>query len=342
MNQYQRIVLKQIKMKTVAFKKKSRNVFFHILTKCNLSCLHCYINPKQHGTNTLSIDTISLWLKQLYKDNTNLILLGGEPTLRPDLSDIISIAKEIGYFSITVDTNGYLFNDFLTRVSRHELDFISFSLDGSTPDLNDFFRGNKSFEKCISGIKSAVSKGFKTSLIYTVSKKNIHDLHNIPDLIKTLGINRFFIQVIGIRGKSAMQNRFTLQLSMEQWKDTVPEVAMKIAKMGITVTYPRVYLNLDEDFECSGNTSDNYFVFPNGRVYRCPLCEDYPINSLEFKNNILVNTPKINENDLFSLKIPEGCVMNRLVQPGNIEYGQDGLPEYKIACCLLKEEIEAI
>ena len=106
------------------------------------------------------------------------------------------------------------------------------------------------------------------------------------------------------------------------------------------MTYPKVFLNPDEKFECAGLVADNYFIFPNGRVYRCPLCEDFPIHSLAFKENQLVPSPKLNENDLFQLDIAEGCVMNKLIQPQNLSYREDGAPEYKIACCLLKEEIK--
>jgi hypothetical protein len=83
----------------------------------------------------------------------------------------------------------------------------------------------------------------------------------------------------------------------------------------------------------------NYFIFPNGRVYQCPLCEDLPIHSLELKGNQLKPTARINESDLFQLNIPEGCVMNRLIQPDNLSYTVGGVPEYQIGCCLLKEEI---
>jgi Fe-coproporphyrin III synthase len=38
---------------TVAFTKDATNVFFHILTGCNLRCAHCYINREQHGDNPL-------------------------------------------------------------------------------------------------------------------------------------------------------------------------------------------------------------------------------------------------------------------------------------------------
>jgi hypothetical protein len=116
-------------------------------------------------------------------------------------------------------------------------------------------------------------------------------------------------------------------------------VAEKIARQGITVNYPKVFLTADEPFECAGIVAANYFIFPNGRVYQCPLCEDYPIHSLELRNSQLLSTPRINEADLFRLNIPEGCVMNKLFQPGNLSYTEAGEPEYRIACCMLKEEI---
>jgi hypothetical protein len=105
------------------------------------------------------------------------------------------------------------------------------------------------------------------------------------------------------------------------------------------VSFPKVYLDPEEKFECAGLVARNYFIFPNGRVYRCPLCEDLPIHSLEFIDNQPLKTPKLNESDLFALNIPEGCVMNKLIQPDNLSYTVGGVPEYKVACCLLKEEI---
>ena len=327
--------------KTVAFSKNATNVFFHILTHCNLKCMHCYINKKQHGKNTLPIETINAWLEVFASKNkeANVIFLGGEPTLHPDLPGAVNKAKSLGYSSITVDTNGYLFHDILSKVSPDVIDYFSFSLDGATPKTNDRIRGKGSFDTCIQGIKSAVLKGFSTSLIYTVSTKNIHELDKIELLLKDLKIDRFFIQVIGIRGKSAESRQSRLQVPQKDWLRIVPDAAQKIARLGIIVTYPKVFLSLEEPFECAGLVADNYFIFPNGRVYRCPLCEDYPLHSLVFRDNVLTNTPRINENDFFTLNIPEGCVMNKLFQPGNLGYNPNGTPKYQIACCMLKEEI---
>ena len=327
--------------KTVSFSKNSTNVFFHILTKCNLNCRHCYINKEQHGENTLPLSTIEAWLEAFAaKSNiTNVIFLGGEPTIHPDLSLAIMKAKNMGYSSITVDTNGYLFNDILSKVSPDDVDYFSFSLDGATRKTNDMIRGEGSYDKCIEGIGKTVSMGFGTSLIYTVSSANIHELEMMVPLLDELNIERFFIQVIGIRGKPAQINQEKLQVSRSEWLSTIPDVAEKVAKRGITVSYPKVFLSNEETFECAGLVAENYFIFPNGRVYRCPICEDFPLHSMVFKDNRLVNTGKLNENDFFHLNIPEGCIMNKLIQPDNLSYKSDGTPEYKIACCLLKEQI---
>jgi len=328
--------------KTVAFSKDATNVFFHILTHCNLKCKHCYINKKQHGENTLPLETIEAWLKVFASKtkNANVIFLGGEPTLHPDLSLAIKKAKALGYNSITVDTNGYLFHDILSKVEPDVVDYFSFSLDGVTRETNDIIRGKGSYDNCIAGIKKAILRGFTTSLIYTVSQMNLHELDRIAPLLKDLKVDRFFIQVIGIRGKSAGNSRKKLQVSRKDWLKIIPDAAQKIARLGITVTYPKVFLSPDEPFECAARVAENYFIFPNGRVYQCPLCEDFPLHSKVFKGNLLLDTPKINENDLFELNIPEGCVMNKLIQPGNLNYNTDGTPEYRVACCMLKEEIK--
>ncbi|NOY69842.1 MAG: radical SAM protein [Deltaproteobacteria bacterium] len=327
--------------KTVAFSKNSTNVFFHILTRCNLRCRHCYINPAQHGDNTLPIATIIEWLRLFYTPgrDANLVLLGGEPTLHPDLAAAVTAARDIGYASVTIDTNGYLFNDILDRVSPDMVDFFSFSLDGPEPAINDPIRGEGSFDRCVAGIGDAVARSFSTSLIFTASAQNIASLVHMPPLLRKLGVKRFFIQIIGIRGRLAAGGEDNLQVSRQDWEAIVPGVASQVAESGITVTWPRVFLGPDEVFECAGKVAGDYFIFPNGRVYRCPLCEDFPIHSMEIRDGRLIKRPKITETDLFDLDIAEGCVMNRLIQGGNVAYGKDGACEFKIACCLLKEEM---
>ena len=85
--------------RTVSFSRQTRNIFFHILTACNLTCKYCYINPTQHGSKALSLSTIAAWLQALSdpQQASNLIFLGGEPTLHPDLAQAVMIARDLGY-----------------------------------------------------------------------------------------------------------------------------------------------------------------------------------------------------------------------------------------------------
>jgi len=337
---------RQLKARTLAFQPNERNIFLHILTACNLSCRHCYINPEQHGSNTLDLATITDWLQLFYRKDkqSNIIFLGGEPTLHPDLPQAIRIARKIGYQSITVDTNGFLHNDLLAKIDPADA-VISFSLDGPRAEINDPIRGKNVFSTCTKNLRKAVDAGFEVSVIYTVSSQNIEYLKEMPALLHKLGCRHFFIQVIGLRGKSAApqtdQHSVSLQVSYEQWIETIPPIAQHAASLGMHVIYPKVFLDRQENFQCAGAVAENFFVFPNGRVYTCPLCEDFPLHTYEIINNKLIQRDGLTEKNLFSLTIPEGCVMNKLLQPGSIDYLPDGTPRHRISCCLLKQEIPA-
>ncbi|HFQ80234.1 MAG TPA: radical SAM protein, partial [Desulfobacterales bacterium] len=130
-------------VRTLAFQANERNIFFHILTACNLSCRHCYINPAQHGNTTLPEETIADWLT-LFADrdkNSNVIFLGGEPTLHPALPFAVKTARQLGYRTVTIDTNGYLHHDLLNKIEPEEA-VLSFSLDGPEAAVNDPLRGS--------------------------------------------------------------------------------------------------------------------------------------------------------------------------------------------------------
>lgn len=330
---------------TVGFKAGERNVFLHILTACNLSCSHCYINHVQHGSNMLNRAQLEDWIRLFARGDrkSNLVFLGGEPTMHPDLVPAVEFAHGCGY-TTTVDSNGFMFHDFLDRMDPGILDFLSFSLDGPDSQTNDPIRGEGVFDTCTENLRKAVRKGFNTSLIFTVSSRNIEQLERMVPLLTRIGVNRFFIQVIGLRGKSGQGSsgieNGPLQVDPKQWLAIVPKVAVKAAEAGIKVIYPKVYLGQDEPFECAGSVSENFFVFPNGRVYQCPLCEDHPIHSYEIRDNQLVRRQGLTEANLFDLTIAEGCVLNKLLQPDTIAYHPDGTPVHRISCCLLKQRVE--
>ena len=82
------------------------------LTKrCNLECPVCYANANEGGSDEPTREQIIQRLAAIRsKIKPNIVLSGGEPTLREDLPEIISGIIEKGYVPRVV-TNGILLQD---------------------------------------------------------------------------------------------------------------------------------------------------------------------------------------------------------------------------------------
>ena len=80
---------------------------FDITSRCNLKCIHCYINGTCSG-NELTYQEICDILDQIADEGCLwLVITGGEPLMRPDFMDIYRYAKNKGIF-VTLFTNGTL------------------------------------------------------------------------------------------------------------------------------------------------------------------------------------------------------------------------------------------
>ena len=67
-------------------------------------------------------------------------------------------------------------------------------------------------------------------------------------LLSELGVERFFIQVLGLRGKAAWTGcaadaEKVLRVSPSEWREIVPAAAEAIAQQGVRVIYPEVFLH---------------------------------------------------------------------------------------------------
>ena len=73
---------------------------------CNYDCFYCQNRPLINGSYTvLNLDDIRDFLKKRVGQLDAVVLTGGEPTLRPDLTDFLGELKHLGY-KVKLDTNG--------------------------------------------------------------------------------------------------------------------------------------------------------------------------------------------------------------------------------------------
>lgn len=116
-----------------------KNLEFHVSHSCNLSCMQCshYSNNKHTGMATAD-DTrsqFSLWNRKLLPEKISL--LGGEPTLNPELVDIIYITREMWPHSkLLLVTNGFFLHKFLDLPKALEETgcYLDISVHHSSPE----------------------------------------------------------------------------------------------------------------------------------------------------------------------------------------------------------------
>jgi len=89
--------------KTVAFSRNATNVFFHILTRCNLKCRHCDTKYAWREGREMTVSEV---LHEVPDDVELVTITGGEPLLQAvEVEELTRELKERGH-AVLVETNG--------------------------------------------------------------------------------------------------------------------------------------------------------------------------------------------------------------------------------------------
>ncbi|MEW5950967.1 MAG: radical SAM protein [Elusimicrobiota bacterium] len=157
---------------------------------CNARCVFCYSSPEMDewkNKNRLDIKTAASYMNNSYKTGSRVLqIIGGEPTVYPNLSEIIKIAKKIGYPVIQIVTNGQRASDFnyLKNLKYAGLNSITFSIHAPDKKLHDSIVGVKgAFSKIIKALENAVKLDIYPSVGTAVNALNYKQ---IPALVKFL------------------------------------------------------------------------------------------------------------------------------------------------------------
>jgi len=164
-----------------------------ITTACNFNCTICGANAKhsENGAIFLSVDEICRRIEQVKKNGGYLInLTGGEPTLHPNLLEIIKRASEMG-INIGLNTNGYILGkdkDLAEKLKRNGLTRVIIQFDSfSEKTLIQLGRNYLSEKK--SAINNAIRAGLKIGLNCTTTRHNLLELGDLLSHGLDLGDN---------------------------------------------------------------------------------------------------------------------------------------------------------
>jgi len=181
-------------------------VVWNITRACNLKCLHCYESAGVKGSDELTTEEALRGI-DILADAGVLILAfsGGEPTIRPDILQLVQHSSDRGMFT-AVATNAIAFSSRrrVKEFKRAGLKFAQISLDGLNPQTHDHFRGVPgTFEKTVQGIKNCVAEGLFVEMAATATRYNIKEIPGMIDFAAKLGVNWFMLYNFVPTGRGA-------------------------------------------------------------------------------------------------------------------------------------------
>lgn len=176
---------------------------------CPLACLHCRAeavpdrDPRE--LDTVAAQDLLRQVASFGKPAPLFVITGGDPFQRPDLTDLIAYGRSIGV-RVAVSPSGTptLTAERLRAVHAAGASGLSLSLDGSTAELHDAFRGVPGvFRWTLDAWDTARALGMKVQINTTVTRHNLHDLPDIVRLVAEHGAmlwSAFFLVPTG-RGR---------------------------------------------------------------------------------------------------------------------------------------------
>ena len=164
------------------------NLRISLTPKCNLSCIYCHREGEKAPQGPLSAAEIAEVLRVAAGFGIRSVkFTGGEPTLRPDLIEIIKSVPAGMESSIT--TNGTLLAGLAADLKQAGLRRVNVSIDSLDPATYKKITGTDRLSDVLEGIDAAIASGLTPVKLNMVVLKGIND-HEIDDFLTYVRGNR--------------------------------------------------------------------------------------------------------------------------------------------------------
>ncbi len=154
---------------------------------CDLKCVHCRVNSRPHR-HPLELSTAEAFhlVDQVAKMKVpEFVLTGGDPLKRADLLPIVQYASQHGvHAALTPSITPLLVRQAIFDLKQSGLMRLAVSLDGSTPQLHDMFRGVAGgYKRSMEAIGWCHEAKLLVQVNTTVSRRNVADLDDMIELL---------------------------------------------------------------------------------------------------------------------------------------------------------------
>ncbi len=171
--------------------------------KCNQKCKFCYAAGQSYSAvRELSTQQWKTAIDALRRANVPMLTFtGGEPTLRPDLCELISYAK---WFVTRLNTNGIALTPALAQsLKEAELDSVQITLYSADEQIHNSLVGSEHYADTLRGLKNALAAGLDVSVNTPLCRSNRDYLATLQ-MLCSMGVR--YVTVSGLICTGTAQN----------------------------------------------------------------------------------------------------------------------------------------
>jgi len=258
---------------------KLRSIDLYITSTCNRRCTYCFLPDEfLDSKQQMSLHMVRSILGWASASGVidEVTLLGGEPALHSQFSQILDAVRESGLGARTVTNGSRRFrrtlsaDDSKTRFKR-----VAVSLDAPTQSAFDHLRGPRAFSDAIETIEELRRLGVPFDINCTVLKSTADTTHEMIDLAERLGAERLNIHWFSLAGRGRHHAQGEVP-SAEEWHEKVltPVRAYRSPRTDYVVDCELGYafgLPGEEISACAVRQRTNLQFFPDNSVFACGM-----------------------------------------------------------------------
>lgn len=277
-----------------SFVTKPQTMWISLTDICNNKCAWCY-EQGNHADKVKFIEreTVKKILETMPTVGVKkCILIGGEPTLHPELYEIISDIKE-KKLSISLVSNGRQFTKRpnAEKLKNAQIDSLVLSIHGwSDETYFKFTQSKHGFDELKTSIRLLQEYKIAFGINVVLSKHTSDEINNIIDFINWIGLKQASFNIAApVISRNGIDTSFVAE--MKDYKIQVMEMYRKCKSQGIKanflLTIPHCIFSDDEFTELTQNGSvasgcqvlrGGGVVFKtNGAIATCTHIADFEI-----------------------------------------------------------------
>lgn len=322
--------------------RRFHNIFLYVTERCQLRCGHCYMGDRLERGSSLSLEEARWIIQSCRRLGAEYItLLGGEPTLHPDLPAIVQWAKDCGFSQIMIDSHG-LRSEGILAIPKELLYYVTISLDGANAESHERVRGRGTFDRTCKTIQTLVKSGYRVRINSTVFRFTLSEAPALLRLAEFLGVSLVNFHTFSEEGLGIGKQDWSL--TPQEWIDFYEALERVKENYRVSIWYPPTWVPRSklaryesEGFRgCLGCSLDRLSIFPDRRCYVCSVLFDRAVHFATISPDGLILNRDKNEFNSFSraaflAETPSltGCPAERVLQ----EQGMSPVAEGLVSMC---------